>query len=269
MSNNTGSDPQSEQQKLEEAAVDAVQPEEMPKLTNLRELFELAFSNRSSDIHLTEHSPPMLRIDGHLTPTRLAPLSRGESKKLVYSVLTDRQRAEFERELELDLSVDIHQLGRFRVNVHMQRGSVEAAFRLVPKDIPCMADLGLPPVVADLTRKPNGLVLVTGPTGVGKSTTMASMVNLINTERSQHIITIEDPIEYVHSNKKCIIKQREVYADTKSFSNALIKALRQDPDIIIVGEMTNLRDDSDYDYGCRDGTFSFCDPAYHRCQPDD
>jgi len=209
-------------------------------LTDMRELFELAFKRSASDIHLTEHAPPLLRIHGDLERTQMAPLTRADTKRLVYSLLTDRQKAQFERELELDMSIDIHGLGRFRVNVHMQRGSVEAAFRLVSSRIPSLQELGLPPVVGELARRPNGLVLITGPVGVGKTTTLAAMVDLINHERCHHVIVIEDPIEYLHQNHRSIIKQREVYADTKSFANALVRALRQDPNVIVVGEMRDL-----------------------------
>ena len=209
-------------------------------LSDMRELFQLAFDRQASDIHLTEHAPPMLRVNGDLEPTTFALLTRGDTKRLVYTLLTDRQKAQFERELELDISFNVQGLGRFRVNVHMQRGSVEAAFRLVPSYIRTLRELGLPPVVAELARKPNGLVLITGPTGVGKTTTMAAMVDLINHERRQLIIVIEDPIEYAHENHSSIIKQREVYSDTKSFANALIRALRQDPNMIVVGEMRDL-----------------------------
>ncbi|OGX38320.1 MAG: type IV pili twitching motility protein PilT [Omnitrophica WOR_2 bacterium RIFCSPHIGHO2_02_FULL_68_15] len=209
-------------------------------LTDMRELFELAFARKASDIHLTEHTPPILRIHGSLQPTAFAPLSRADTKRMVYTMLTDRQKAQFERELELDISIDVQGLGRFRVNVHMQRGSVEAALRLVPSRIPSLNELGLPPIVAELARKPNGLVLVTGPTGVGKTTTMAAMLDLINHEQSAHIIVIEDPIEYLHRNRRSIIKQREVYADTKSFPAALVRALRQDPNVIGIGEMRDL-----------------------------
>lgn len=209
-------------------------------LKDIRELFELAFERHASDIHLTENAPPMLRIDGALAPLPITPLPRAETKRLIYSLLSDRQKAQFERDLELDLSIDVHHLGRFRVNVHMQRGSVEAAFRLVRAEIPTLSQLGLPPVVADLARKPNGLVLVTGPTGVGKTTTLAAMVDLINSERRDLIIVIEDPVEYLHKNKRSIIKQREVHSDTRSFAGALVRSLRQDPDVIVVGEMRDL-----------------------------
>ena len=209
-------------------------------LTDMRELFQLAFEKRASDIHLTEHSPPVIRIDGELMPLSSPPLTRVDTKRLVYSLLNDRQRAQFERDLELDISIEVQGLGRFRINVHTQRGSVEAAFRLVSNHIPNLEELGLPAVLSELARKPNGLVLVTGPTGVGKTTTLAAMVDQINHETRQHIITIEDPIEYVHQNALSIIKQREVHSDTRSFANALIRALRQDPDVIIVGEMRDL-----------------------------
>ncbi len=207
---------------------------------DIRQLFQVAIDQRASDLHLTEHMPPVLRIDGNLVSTSLPPLSRDETKRLIYSLLTDRQKAHFEREQELDISVEVSGLGRFRVNVHLQRGSVEAAFRLVPTTIRSLEELGLPSVVGELARKPNGLVLITGPTGVGKTTTLAAMVDLINAERSAHIIIIEDPIEYIHQNQRSIIKQREVYSDTKSFAAALIHTLRQDPNIIVVGEMRDL-----------------------------
>ena len=209
-------------------------------LVDMRGLFELAFSSNASDIHLTEHTPPIMRIDGSLEPTSFAPLTRADTKRLIYSLLSDRQKAHFERELELDMSIDVHGLGRFRINVHMQRGSVEAALRLVPRRIPNLKELGLPNVVSELVRKPNGLVLVTGPTGMGKTTTLAAMVDQINHERRHHIILIEDPIEYVHQNHLSIVKQREVYSDTKSFAAALVRALRQDPNVIVVGEMRDL-----------------------------
>ncbi len=207
---------------------------------DMRPLFELAFAQKASDIHLTEHTPPVLRIHGDLIHARYEPLTRQDTKRLIYSLLTDRQKAQFERELELDISIDVQGLGRFRINVHSQRGSVEAAFRLVPTQIRTLQELGLPAVVTELARKPNGLVLVTGPTGMGKTTTLAAMVDQINRERRQHVVTIEDPIEYVHVNNRSIIKQREVYSDTKSFANALIRALRQDPDVVVVGEMRDL-----------------------------
>lgn len=206
----------------------------------LKDLLMLTIQKKASDLHLTENTPPILRIDGRLTLTDHPKLSRDDTKRMIYSVLTNEQKEIFEKNWELDLSVAMVGMDRFRVNVHVQRGSVEAAFRRIPLEIPRLEDLGLPPVVADLARKPNGLVLVTGPTGVGKTTSMAAMINLINSERQSMIVSIEDPIEFLHLNKRSIIKQREVYSDTKSFAEALRHCLRQDPDIIFVGEMRDL-----------------------------
>jgi len=206
----------------------------------LRDLLLLSIERRASDLHLTYDTPPVLRIDGKLVMTNKEPLGRDELKKMIYGILTDHQKEIFERERELDFSLALSGMDRFRVNVHMQRGSVEAAFRRIPIFIPNMSELGLPPIVVDFARKPNGLVLITGPTGTGKTTTLASLINFINEERQELIIMIEDPIEYVHFNKKSIIKQREVYRDTHSFAEALKRCLRQDPDIIVVGEMRDL-----------------------------
>jgi len=210
-----------------------------PRL-DIVELLRLALEQRASDLHLAVAAPPVLRIDGALMRTDLPELTRQDNKQLIYSLLTEEQKAHFEREQELDFSIAVQGLGRFRVNVHYQRGSVEAAFRIVPLKIRTLSELGLPPVVAELSRKPNGLVLLTGPTGVGKTTTLAAMVELINTERSALVVVIEDPIEYVFEHKRSIIKQREVYSDTKSFAEALRRALRQDPNVIVVGEMRDL-----------------------------
>ena len=207
---------------------------------DLRELLLLTIQSRASDLHLTEDSPPILRIDGHLILTKADPLSREQLKRMIYGVMSDYQKEKFERDRELDFSLALSGLDRFRVNVHIQKGSVEAAFRRIPLFVPKMADLGLPTVMADFARKPNGLVLVTGPTGSGKTTTLASMINLINEERAEMIICIEDPIEYIHFNKKSVIKQREVYSDTNSFAESLKRCLRQDPDVIVVGEMRDL-----------------------------
>ncbi|MCX5693225.1 MAG: type IV pilus twitching motility protein PilT [Candidatus Omnitrophica bacterium] len=207
---------------------------------DIKDLLKAAVEKEASDLHLTTDSAPIVRVDGKLIPLNFPKLDRENCKRIVYSILDDKQKAVFEKDLELDISLDVPGLNRFRVNVHMQRGSVEAAFRLVSLKIRTIAELGLPPVVADLCRKPQGLVLVTGPTGVGKTTTLAAMVDLINTERQAIVIVVEDPIEYVHINKRCIIKQREVYADTRSFASALIHALRQDPNVIIVGEMRDI-----------------------------
>lgn len=206
----------------------------------LRELLMLAIEKKASDLHLTENTPPVLRIDGRLVLTKMQPLAREEMKKMIYSMLSDSQKEKFEKDLELDFSLSLPGLDRFRANIHIQRGSIEAAFRRIPVFIPHVDELGLPSVVPDLARRPNGLVLITGPTGMGKTTTMAAMIDQINQERSSLIICIEDPIEYIHYNKKCIIKQREVYNDTHSFAEALKRCLRQDPDVIVVGEMRDL-----------------------------
>jgi twitching motility protein PilT len=189
---------------------------------------------------LTFDSPPILRIDGKLSLTDFEPLTKDQLKKLIYGILSDRQKEKFEVERELDFSLALSGMDRYRVNVHIQRGSVEAAFRRIPLFIPAMEELGLPPIMADLARKKNGLVLLTGPTGTGKTTTLAAMINLITEDRENLIIMIEDPIEYMHFNKKSIIKQREVYSDTHSFAEALKRSLRQDPDVIVVGEMRDL-----------------------------
>jgi twitching motility protein PilT len=206
----------------------------------IHELLLLCIKKRASDLHLTEGEPPILRIDGRLHRTELPTLTRDDSKKMIYGVLTDTQKEMFERDLELDFSLALPGLDRFRVNVHMQKGSVEAAFRRIPLEIPSVEQLGLPPIVLDLARKPNGLVLITGPTGVGKTTTLAAMIDLINNERECLMMTIEDPIEFIYTNKKSVIKQREVYSDTHSFADALRHCLRQDPNIIVVGEMRDL-----------------------------
>ncbi len=206
----------------------------------LRELLVLCIEKKASDLHLTENEPPILRIDGFIHRTDFSVLKRDELKRMIYSILTNSQKEAFEKNLELDFSLALPGLDRFRVNIHIQKGSVEAAFRRVPLEIPKIEDLGLPSMLTDLARKPNGLVLVTGPTGVGKTTTLAAMINLINNERECLIVCIEDPIEFIHVNKKSIIKQREVYSDTHSFSDALKHALRQDPNVIVVGEMRDL-----------------------------
>jgi twitching motility protein PilT len=194
----------------------------------------------ASDLHVTENEPPILRIDGKLNRTNFPALNRQDLKKMIYSVLTNPQKELFERELELDFSLALPNLDRFRVNVHLQKGSVEAAFRRVPLEIPNIEELGLPAVTIELARRPNGLVLVTGPTGTGKTTTLAAIINLINNERECLVVCIEDPIEFVFANKKSIIKQREVYSDTRSFAESLRHVLRQDPNVIVVGEMRDL-----------------------------
>jgi twitching motility protein PilT len=191
----------------------------------------------ASDLHITAGSPPQLRVDGSLQPVEGEALSPTETKELCYSILTDQQRLRFEEDKELDLSFGIRGLSRFRANMFVQKGAVAGAFRTIPYRIPSMQDLGLPPVTSELTRIPRGLILVTGPTGSGKSTTLAAMIDLINTERSAHILTIEDPIEYLHRHKRGLINQREVGADTKNFLSSLKYVLRQDPDVVLIGEM--------------------------------
>lgn len=207
---------------------------------NLIDLFQLAIEKGASDLHITENAPPILRIDGKLIFTDYNNLSRQETKNMVYSLLSDEQKRIFEKDSELDFSLNLPGLQRIRTNVHTQRGSVEAAFRLISLRIRSVKELGLPLIVENLARKPDGLVLITGPTGVGKTTTLAAMVDLLNSEREYLIVVIEDPIEYIHVNKRSIIKQREVYSDTHSFAEALKHALRQDTNVIIVGEMRDL-----------------------------
>ncbi len=206
----------------------------------IRELLLLCIEKKASDLHLTENEPPLLRIDGKIFRTDLERLKSEKLKGLIYSVLSNSQKELFERDLELDFSIALPGLDRFRVNVHMQKGCVEAALRRVPLVIPGMQELGIPSIVADMARKHSGLILVTGPTGMGKTTTLAALIDLINNEREAMILTIEDPIEFIYSNKKSVIKQREVYADTRSFAEALKHALRQDPNVIVVGEMRDL-----------------------------
>jgi twitching motility protein PilT len=206
----------------------------------LRDLLLTSIHQNASDLHLTNAMPPVLRIDGELVPMAGEVFTDEILKKMIYGCLTDTQKVQFEEEKELDFSLALMGLDRFRVNVHQQRGCVEAAFRRIPLFIPTIEELQLPQVVSALARKQNGLVLVTGPTGMGKSTTLAAMVQLINTESQSLIMSIEDPIEFLHSNKKAIIKQREVYKDTHSFAEALKRCLRQDPDVIVVGEMRDL-----------------------------
>lgn len=207
---------------------------------DLKGLLQLSLEKQASDLHITENSPPVLRIDGKLMFTDYNKLSREQTKNMVYGILSDEQRKVFEEKLELDFSYVMPGLQRVRVNVHMQRGSVEAAFRLVSLKIRTAVELGLPVAIEELARKQSGLVLITGPTGMGKTTTLAAMVDLLNKESEHLIVVIEDPIEYVHINKKSIIKQREVYTDTHSFSDALKHSLRQDPNVIVVGEMRDL-----------------------------
>lgn len=209
-------------------------------MIEIRDLLLLCIKEKASDLHLTEKEPPILRIDGKLNRINQPPLNREDLKRMIYSILTNPQKEILEQSLELDFSLALAGMDRFRVNVHIQRGSVEAAFRRVPLRIFSLEELGLPPIVRDLARKPNGLVLITGPTGTGKTTTLAAIIDLINNEKECLIVCIEDPIEFVHTNKKSMIKQREVYSDTHSFAEALRHVLRQDPNVIMVGEMRDL-----------------------------
>jgi twitching motility protein PilT len=206
----------------------------------LSDLLKKLLEINGSDLHLATNSPPQIRVHGHLQPLDMPQLSPAETKALAYSVMTDAQKHRFEEDWELDFSFGIKGLARFRANVFNQRGATGAVFRVIPFEIKSFAQLNLPPVVAKLCDRPRGLILVTGPTGSGKSTTLAAMLDKINTERHDHIITIEDPIEFVHQHKSCLVNQREVHADTKSFTAALRASLREDPDVVLIGEMRDL-----------------------------
>ena len=206
----------------------------------LQDFLKIVADKGGTDLHITADSPPMMRLHGELRPLPFPPLSSTDTKDLCYSVLTETQKHRFEEQQELDFSFGIRGLSRFRGNLFQQRGSIGGAFRTIPYTARPLAELGLPPVVAELTKLPRGLVLVTGPTGSGKSTTLAAMIDRINTDRHEHIVTLEDPIEFVHSHRGCIINQREVYADTHSFGEALRHVLRQDPDVVLIGEMRDL-----------------------------
>ncbi len=211
-----------------------------PQSVTLHQLLKTMVDKGASDLHVTSGSAPQLRIDGDLVPFRVPPLGPIDTKQLCYSVLTDEQKAHFEEEQELDLSFGVKNLARFRANVFMQKGAVAGVFRTIPFKIRSFSDLNLPPVLEDLCNKPRGLVLITGPTGSGKSTTLAAMIDKINTERHEHIVTMEDPIEFIHQHKSCVVNQREVGSDTKSFKKALKSVLRQDPDVVLVGEMRDI-----------------------------
>src|SRR5438477_10703109 len=204
---------------------------------SLSDLLKRMLEMNGSDLHITTNSPPQIRVHGHLVPLDLPQMTPAETKQLAYSVMTDSQKHRFEESLELDFSFGLKGLARFRANVFNQRGATAAVFRVIPFEIKSFNQLGLAPVVSKLCDKPRGFVLVTGPTGSGKSTTLAAMVDVINSERQDHILTIEDPIEFLHQHKSSIINQREIGADAPDFALGLKAALRQDPDVILVGEM--------------------------------
>jgi twitching motility protein PilT len=209
-------------------------------MTTLPEMLQKTIQAGASDLHLTTGVPAKIRVDGKLRAIDPQLLNAADTKRLAYSVMTDGQKHQFEEKWEIDFSFGIKDLCRFRANVFTQRGAVAAVFRLIPFEIKGFQSLNLPPVVEQLCDKPRGLILVTGPTGSGKSTTLAAMIDKINTERCEHILTIEDPIEFLHNHKSCIVNQREVSADTHSFSDALRVALREDPDVVLIGEMRDL-----------------------------
>lgn len=206
----------------------------------MRELIELVIKRKASDLHISVGIPPVLRIDGKLVQTEYEPLGPEDTKNLIFSILTLEQRKILEQRLELDCSYGVEGVGRFRVNAYKDRNGFAAALRTITSKIPTFEQLNLPKVCQQIVTRPRGLVLVTGPTGSGKSTTLASMVGWINENKSDHILTIEDPIEYIHTSKKSVVNQREVGTDTHSFSNSLRAALREDPDVILIGEMRDL-----------------------------
>ncbi|WP_435792421.1 type IV pilus twitching motility protein PilT [Capsulimonas corticalis] len=208
--------------------------------THINELLQRTVEFGASDLHLTTGLPPMVRKDGRVTPLPYDAATPREAQRMVYEILTTDQITTYERTHELDFSYGVSGVGRFRFNVYRQRSSLACAMRVIPNKIPSLDQLKLPPVIRELTRKHSGLVLVTGPTGSGKSTTIASIIDVINAERESHILTIEDPIEYLHGHKKSMVNQRELGGDTHSFNNALRAALREDPDVILVGEMRDL-----------------------------
>jgi len=218
---------------------DRLATEQSPNV-GMRALLDEMISRGASDLHISVGERPKLRIDGRMTGLDAEKLRPKDTQELAYSVLTEQQKKRFEQKAELDFSFAVPKLSRFRGNVFRQRGSVAMAIRTIPFVIPSFEDLGLPPAVARLAEKPRGLVLITGPTGSGKSTTLAAIIDKINSEREGHIITIEDPIEFVHNHKKCLVNQRELGSDTESFPSALKYVLRQDPDVILIGEMRDL-----------------------------
>ncbi|HVT61392.1 MAG TPA: type IV pilus twitching motility protein PilT [Thermoanaerobaculia bacterium] len=209
-------------------------------MPTLNQLLKDMVGQGGSDLHITTNSAPQVRVDGVLRPMNLPPMTPSETKQLAYSILTDNQKHRLEEDLEIDLSFGLKGLARFRANIFHQRGAIGAAFRQIPFEIRGFRELGLPAVIERMCEKPRGLILVTGPTGSGKSTTLAAMLDKVNRERHEHIVTVEDPVEYLHSHKSCIVNQREIHADTHSFAAALRSALRQDPDVVLIGEMRDL-----------------------------
>jgi twitching motility protein PilT len=207
---------------------------------NLQALLKTMLEKNASDLHVTAGSPPRLRIDGDLVRLQTDALTPVDTKQLCYSVMNDAQKLRFEEDLEIDFSFGIRNMARFRANVYMQQACVAGAFRIVPYNVIPLEEIGLPSVVADLCERPRGLVLVTGPTGSGKSTTLASMIDRINQRRRGHIVTIEDPIEFQHTHRGCLVNQREIGRDSGSFKRALKYILRQDPDVVLIGEMRDL-----------------------------
>ncbi len=209
-------------------------------MLEIKDLIGLMVAQNASDLHLTPGSPPQFRIDGRLIPARCPDLTPAESKRLCYSFLSPKQQAEFETNQELDLSFGVRDLCRVRANLFIQKGTPAAALRRIPHELPELRNLGLPTIIHELVNKTRGLVIVTGPTGSGKSTTLAAVVDEINQTRHEHILTIEDPIEFLHQHKKCIVNQREVGQDSQNFKDALKSVLRQDPDVVLIGEMRDL-----------------------------
>lgn len=209
-------------------------------MANLHQLLKIMVDKGASDLHVTVGAAPQLRIDGSLVPLKTSKMSPTETRTLCYSVLTDKQKQQFETDNELDLSFGVKGLARFRGNIFMQRGAVAGVFRKIPFEILSFEELGLPPVIKSFADKPRGLILMTGPTGSGKSTSLAALIDKINREKRMHILTIEDPIEYLHPHKNCLVNQREIGADTAGFQNALRYVLRQDPDVVLIGELRDL-----------------------------
>ena len=207
---------------------------------DITELLEFSVKHNASDLHLSAGMPPLIRVDGDVRKLQVPPLEHKEVHSLIYDIMNDKQRRDYEEDLECDFSFEVPGLARFRVNAFVQARGASAVFRTIPSKVLSLEELGCPDIFKTISEKPRGLVLVTGPTGSGKSTTLAAMIDYVNEHRYDHILTIEDPIEFVHENKKCLVNQREVHRDTHSFNNALRSALREDPDIILVGEMRDL-----------------------------